>query len=426
MAELERSLGFWQITLMSIGIILGAGIYVVIGEAAGLSGNMLWLSFIFAAVVATFTGLSYAELSSRFPTAAAEYTYVEESFGPTLAWITGWLIIAGSIIGSATVALGFSRYFNALFSTPLLPVALIALAIIGIVLFAGVQETASLTILFTLIEAAGLLIIIFIGIPSIGTVDYLEMANGMKGVIEAGVLIFFGYIGFEGITRLASETKKPEKTIPKAILLSILITTIFYILVGIAAISVVPWNELATANAPLSLVAEKVLGSNSFLILSVIALFSTFNTALVMLLSGSRLVFGMAKEKGLPKIFSRVSPLTRSPGIAIIAVVLASMLFLFLGDLKTIANLTNFTIFTIFIVVNAAVIYFRYKKPVSTGFKSPLSIGRLPVFPVLGLVSAAFMMVNLDRIVFLVGIGLILLGFILHTILRYGRWEMRF
>ncbi|MFO8077368.1 MAG: amino acid permease [Thermoplasmatota archaeon] len=412
MVQLERSLSLWQITLMSVGIILGAGIYVLIGEAAGLSGNTLWASFILAALVATFTGLSYAELSSRFPSAAAEYTYVEGTFGYRLAWVTGWLIIAGSVIGSATVALGFSRYFAALFSTPVIPVAFITLAVIGVVLFAGVQETASLTILFTVIEAAGLLIIMVIGLPSVGSVDYLEMANGLKGVIEAGVLIFFGYIGFEGITRLASETKNPEKTIPKAILVSIAVTTVFYILVGIAAVSVVPWQELATAEAPLALVAEKVFGSNSFLILSVIALFSTFNTALVMLLSGSRLVYGIAKEKGLPKIFTKVSSKTKTPWIAIITVVLASMLFLSLGNVKTIANLTNFTIFAVFIMVNAVVIYVRYKKPVATGFKSPVSIGKLPVFPVLGLVSALFMMVNVEWSVLLMGIGLIVLGFL--------------
>lgn len=412
MVQLERSLSLWQITLMSVGIILGAGIYVLIGEAAGLSGNTLWASFIIAALVATFTGLSYAELSSRFPSAAAEYTYVEESFGYRLAWVTGWLIIAGSVIGSATVALGFSRYFAALFSTPVIPVAFITLAVIGVVLFAGVQETASLTILFTVIEAVGLLIIMVIGLPAVGSVDYLEMANGLKGVIEAGVLIFFGYIGFEGITRLASETKNPEKTIPKAILVSIAVTTVFYILVGLAAVSVVPWHELATAEAPLALVAEKVFGSNSFLILSVIALFSTFNTALVMLLSGSRLVYGIAKEKGLPTIFTKVSAKTQTPWIAIIGVVLASMLFLLLGDVKTIANLTNFTIFAVFIVVNAVVIYVRYKKPVATGFKSPVSIGKLPVFPVLGLVSALFMMVNVDWSVLLMGLGLIVLGFL--------------
>ena len=112
MSKLERSLSLTQVTLMSIGTILGAGIYVVIGEASGLAGNMLWFSFIIAAVVATFSGLSYAELSSRFPSAAAEYAYVDHSFGKRVAWVTGWLIIAGSIIGSATVAIGFSNYFS--------------------------------------------------------------------------------------------------------------------------------------------------------------------------------------------------------------------------------------------------------------------------------------------------------------------------
>lgn len=414
MSKLERSLSFTQITLMSIGIILGAGIYVVIGEAAGLAGNMLWLSFIIAALVATFSGLSYAELSSRFPTAAAEYTYIQHSFGSRLAWVTGWLIIAGSIIGSATVAIGFAKYFSALFQTPILPITLITLIIIGIILFVGVQETASLTILFTVIEAIGLIIIIFIGIPRIGTVDYYALAESFQGVIKAGVLIFFGYLGFEGITRLASETKNPEKTIPKAILVSIAVTTIFYLLVGLAAISVVPWNELATAEAPLALVAEKVFGSNSFLILSIIALFSTFNTALVMLLSGSRIVYGMAEEQGLPKIFSKINAKTKSPEIAIIAVVIAAMCFSLLQDLKTVANLTNFTVFAVFILVNAAVIYLRYHKPTKKGFIAPLSIGRLPLFPVLGLITSVFMIANIEPIVLIMGIGLILTGFIIH------------
>jgi len=225
---------------MSIGVILGAGIYVVIGEAAGLAGNTLWISFILAAVVASFTGLSYVELASRFPTAAAEYTYVEQSFGKRFAWVTGWMIIAGSIIGSATVALGFARYFSAIVHTPVIATAFVALLLIGFVLFLGVQETASVTIIFTLIEAAGLIIVIFVGLPSFGSVDYTQM-------------IFFGYIGFEGITRLANETKQPEKTIPKAILISLLVTTILYVLVGLAAVSVVSFSDLASSKAPLLL-----------------------------------------------------------------------------------------------------------------------------------------------------------------------------
>lgn len=413
MVELERSLSLWQITLMSIGVILGAGIYVVIGEAAGLAGNMVWFSFILAAVVASFTGLSYVELASRFPTAAAEYTYVEQSFGTRLAWVTGWMIIAGSIIGSATVALGFARYFSAIVHTPVIATALAALLLIGFVLFLGVQETASITIIFTLIEAAGLIIVIFVGLPSFGSVDYTQMAQGIQGLLQAGVLIFFGYIGFEGITRLANETKQPEKTIPKAILISLVVTTILYILVGLAAVSVVPWGELATSKAPLALVAQQLFGEKSFLALSVIALFSTFNTSLAMLLSGSRLVYGMAEEKGLPSVFTKVSPKTKTPWVAIIAVVLASLLFLFIGDVAVVANLTNFTIFVVFIIVNATVIYLRYKKPKDTGFKTPGSIGKLPVLPVLGIVTTLFLLFNVSITVLIMGTVLLVLGFLL-------------
>ena len=417
MVELERSLSLWQITLMSIGVILGAGIYVVIGEAAGLAGNTLWLSFILAAVVASFTGLSYVELASRFPTAAAEYTYVEQSFGKRFAWVTGWMIIAGSIIGSATVALGFARYLSAIIHTPVIATAFVALIIIGFVLFLGVQETASVTIIFTFIEAAGLIIVIFVGLPSFGAVDYTQMAQGIKGLLQAGVLIFFGYIGFEGITRLANETKQPEKTIPKAILISLLVTTILYILVGLAAVSVVSFSDLASSNAPLALVAQQWFGEKSFIALSIIALFSTFNTSLAMLLSGSRLVYGMAEQKGLPTVFTKVSKKTKTPWVAIIGVVLASLLFLFIGDVAVVANLTNFTIFVVFIVVNATVIYLRYKKPTDTGFKTPGSIGKLPILPMLGIVTTFFLLLNVSIQVLLMGSVLLVLGFVLFHVL---------
>ncbi len=418
MNKLERSLGLLEVTLMSIGIILGAGIYVLIGVASGLSGNALWLSFILAAVVASFTGLSYAELSSRFPHAGAEYIYIKNSLGKNTAWIIGWLIIIGSIVGAATVAIGFANYFSALFNTPVLITALFVLLITGAILIIGVKETAAFTILFTLIEATGLIIIIFIGIPYFGSVNYLELAQGMKGLIEAGVLIFFGYIGFESITRLANETKNPEKNIPRAIILSIIITTIIYILVGISAVSVISWESLSTAEAPLALVAKQVFGDSSFLILSTIALFSTFNTVLVMLLSGSRIIFGIAEENALPRIFLSVLKKTLTPWASIIFVMVVSIAFIFLGDLKTIASLTNFTIFATFIAVNASLIYFRHKSPTNKGFKVPLSIGKTPVIPVFGIITCIFMIANLEISVLFLGFILIIIGFILHKALE--------
>jgi APA family basic amino acid/polyamine antiporter len=403
---------------MSVGVILGAGIYVIIGEAAGLGGNGLWLSFILAALVASFTGLSYAELSSRFPKAGAEYVYVENSFGKMPAWITGWLIIVGSIIAAATVAVGFANYFSALFHTSIIAIAVATLVVCGIILIAGLKETAFITILFTLIEASGLVVIIFIGMPYLGSVDYFNLAQGLEGVIKAGVLIFFSYIGFESITRLAEETKEPEKVIPKAIILSIVITTIIYILVGIAAISVVSWQDLSKAEAPLALVAQRVYGNQIYVALSIIALFSTFNTALVTLLSGSRLVYGIAKYKALPGIFLSTGEKIHTPWFAILTVLFASIIFIFVGDLATIANLTNFTIFTIFILCNAAVIYLRYKKPVERGFKTPINIGKVPLLPLLGIATSLFMLINLPINVLILGFVLIIIGFVFHIVLK--------
>jgi APA family basic amino acid/polyamine antiporter len=410
MAKLKRSLSVLEVTLMGVGSILGAGVYIIIGEAAGLSGNSLWLSFILAAIVASFTGLSYAELSSRFPHSGAEYVYVENSFGKTAAWLVGWLILVGSIIGGTTVAIGFSYYFSAIFGTPILLTSIFMLFVVGVILIVGVQETASITILFTIIEAAGLIIIIFIGIPYFGLVNYFELTKGLSGLIDASILIFFSYIGFEGISRLAEETKNPKKNIPKAIIYSIIIVTIFYALVGIAAVSIVGWQELSTAKAPLAIIAQKAFGEKSFVILSAIALFATFNTVLFILLSGSRFVYGMAERQALPGVFLLVSKKLKTPWVAIIGIVAASMVFLYIEDLKTVANLTNFAIITVFIVVNASVIYYRYKKPLQEGFRIPISIGKLPVIPFIGIVILFFMIVNLPIIVLLLGIILICLG----------------
>ena len=423
MVKLERSLSLLEVTLMSVGIILGAGIYVVIGEAAGLTGNSIWIAFVIGAIVAAFTGLSYAELCSRFPRAGAEYIYVQNSFGRSYAWVTGWLIIAGNVIGASTVALGFGNYFNALFGVlDVFIVAIIVLILSGIILIAGVKETASVTIIFTIIEATGLAIIIFIGMQKLGSVDYFQILHGMEGLIRAGVLIFFSYLGFQGITQLAEETKRPEKTIPKAIIYSIIITTIIYILVGISAVSVIPGSELAGEKAPLASIAEVVFGSKSFILLSGIALFSTFNTALMMLLTGSRLVYGMAREKALPTLFKRVSKKTLAPWAAIICVTVAALLVLFLGDLKSIANLTNFTVFTVFIVVNSALIYLSVKKPKKEGFKVPLRIKNVPILAVFGIISSIFMIFYISFNVIFMGLALILIGIIFYYILsKYSR-----
>src|SRR3972149_9798419 len=234
--ELKRQLGLLEITLSGVGIILGAGIYALLGKATGLAGNAVWLSFAFAAFVAIFTGLSYAELSSMFPKASAEHQYTKSAFNKKPAFIIGWLIIFSGIIGASTVALGFGGYFSALFKVPVLTSAFVLIVILSLLLFYGIKESAWFAIISTLIETAGLIIIIFIGLPYLGKVDYFEMPQGLAGVFEASALVFFAYTGFESIVKLSEETKDPEKTIPRGLMLSVLISVILYIMVAISAV----------------------------------------------------------------------------------------------------------------------------------------------------------------------------------------------
>ncbi len=408
---LKRELGLLEVTLLGVGIILGAGIYTLIGKAAGLAGNSVWLSFGLSALVAIFTGLSYAELSSMFPKAGAEYEYVLNTFGKRLAFIIGWLIILSGVIGASTVALGFGGYSNTLFNVPVRIGALILLAALSFILFYGIKESAWFAIVATLIEATGLVFVIFIGLPYFGNVDYFNMPMGLKGVFEASALIFFAYIGFEGVVKLSEETKTPEKTIPKGLMLAILISIVLYMLVAVSAVSVMGWEKLSNSDAPFADLAFSVLGNKALVVLSVIALFATANTVLMMLLASSRITYGMADSFSLPAVLATLHPSRRTPWVAIISMTGLSMVFVFAGDIDFVADVTNFTLFVTFIVINAALILLRYREPLlKRPFRVPLAVGKFPLLPLFGLSSCIFMLSQLDIEVLAVGSVLVLLG----------------
>lgn len=408
--ELKRALGLWEVTLSGVGIILGAGIYALIGEAAGLAGNAVWMAFALSAIVALLTGLSYAELSSMFPKASAEYEYTAQAFGRRPAFVIGWLIIFSGAIGAATVALGFAGYFNALFGAPQIPSALVLVVILSVIIFSGIKQSAWLAIIFTLIEALGLIIVIILGIPSLGSIDYLEMPFGIVGIFRASALIFFAFIGFEEIVKLSEEAKDPEKTVPKALILAITVSIILYVLVALSAVSVLGWQELSRSDAPFADIANAAFGRNAFFVLSVMALFATTNTVLLMLLAASRIIYGMAGS-AFPQVLGRVHSVTRTPWIAILASMVLCMAFVLIGDIAFVANVNNFTVFVAFIAINAALIFLRYSKPeVTRPFKVPLVIGRLPVLPLFGMILNAFMLIQLSTEVITIGIGLTVIG----------------
>jgi APA family basic amino acid/polyamine antiporter len=416
--HLRRDLGPVAVTLSGIGIILGAGIYALLGEAAGMAGNAVWLAFAIAAVIAGLSALSYAELSSMYPRASAEYEYVSSAFGRRLAFVVGWLIIFSGILGAATVALGFAGYFSDLVGFPLLPSAVLIILLLTAILLSGIKETARVAIAMTLIEAGGIIMVILIGLPYIGQVDYLAMPQGVPGLLQASALVFFAYMGFEEIVKLSEETRNPERTIPLALMIALAVTIILYILVSLSAVSVVGWEQLAASRAPFADVASVALGPAAFTVISVIALFATANTALLMMLASSRITYGMASDLSLPPVLARVHPRTRTPWAAIIAVAAASVAFLFAGRIGFVANITNFTLFVTFFVVNASVILLRYREPDrARPFRVPGKIGSLPLIPVIGMISSLFLLAQLDFLVLLVGgllaavgVGLSLMG----------------
>ncbi len=420
MASLSRSIGLFHLTMYGVGLILGAGIYVLIGEAAGLAGNAIWISFILGAIVATFSGLSYSELTALFPRAAAEYNFVKEGFRSNfVGFIVGWLTILTSIITAATVALGFGGYMEGLTNIPILISALVVLGILSIVNFIGIKESAWANTIFAIITISGLGIIIFIGFsdPVEIELNYFETPLGISGILLAFILVFFAFIGFEDIANVGEEVKRPQKTMPKGIMLSVLITTIIYILVSLASIRTVGWEQLASSSAPLAYVAEQKLGQQGHVILSAIALFATSSTILITLVAGARMMYGMAKDGTLPSKLGLIHHKTKTPWIAVVLIFVASLGFSFIGDIVIVANIVVFAVVVTFFMINLSVILLRYTQPeLERPYRVPINIGRFPILPLFGMGSTVYMAVQFEMQIILVGLGIIVSGVIFYVI----------
>jgi APA family basic amino acid/polyamine antiporter len=414
MARLRRELGLFETSIYGIGVILGAGIYAIIGEGAGLAGNAVWLSFIIAAIVASFTGLSYAELSSMYPKTAAEYNYTRNAFRREwLAFLVGFIMIVAGLFFSATVSIGFAGYFSALFGTPLIFTAIGLIAALSLVNFIGIKQSSRINIISTLIEFSGLLIIIVIGLPYIGgAVNYFASPLGMSGIVGAAALLFFAFIGFENVANISEEARNATKIIPRALILSLIISTILYILVAISAVSVMGWETLSASGAPLADVAVVAAGPSMQLVLSVIALFATANTVLIMLIVTSRMIYGIAREYSRG-FLSRIHKKRGTPHFAILTVLILSSLATLLGDLGTVANMTNAGVFITYVFVNLSLIRIRFTKPKEERpFKVPLNIGKLPILPVLGIASSLMMLVQFEPFILILELVLISLGYL--------------
>lgn len=380
--RLVRVMGFWMLTAYGVGDILGAGIYALVGEIAGVAGSLCWVSFLLAGIVAGLTGLSYAELGSRFPVSSGESYFVQQAFQmPRLSFLTGWLVFCSGLVSMATITRAFAGYGERLIpgASSSVLIVLFVVVLAGIA-FVGIRISSTANAMCTVIESGGLLLL------AGGACAWLVQGNvaappdtavsatiepGLTGVLQGAALAFFAFIGFEDMVNVAEEVREPERTMPRALLTALTIAVVVYVFVVFAATRVVPATILAGSEAPLLTVMETSWPSFPLELFSLIALFAVANTGLANFVTSSRLIFGMSEQRLLPEWLGRVHSRTRTPDRAIAACFVVGLGLALWGSLGQLAGATSFLILVLFAVMNISLILIRRQEPDSTGFKAP-------------------------------------------------------
>jgi len=393
---LRRRLGLPLLVLYGTGITIGAGIYVLIGEVAGHAGSFAPWSFVLAAAVMALTVASYAELSTRFPVSAGEAAYVMAAFqSRSFATAVGLVSVAIGVISSAAVALGSAGYIQQFIALPSYLIVLAVLALLGGVAAWGILESVVLASVFTLIEVGGLLIVIVAAVyhelPFVAVITTLPPLNAtaLSGIAFGGLLAFFAFIGFEDLANIVEEARVPHRDIPRAMVLTLLISTVLYVLVAAIAVSAVSSERLASSAAPLSLVFREVAGVSPATI-SAIAIVATLNTILAQLTMAARVIYGLARAGSLPSVLAQVHPRSRTPLAATALVVIAIVPLALLVPLTRLAELTSLATLSVFAVVNLALLRFR-----SRGVESLAPHVTVPIWvPAIGFATCAAMIAH--------------------------------
>lgn len=415
--SLKRVFGLPTLVIYGVGDILGAGIYAVIGKIAGLSGTLVWASFLSAMIVAAFTALSYAELGSRFPQSGGVAYFVHKAFRTDwLSILVGWLMFCTCLVSMATLSKAFAGYFNAF--VPAIPAWLIILvlfSVLAFVNFRGMKESSALNIFCTLIEVCGLLIVILVStlfLSGGGAANPAAAANepaiGWNAVIQGAALAFYAFIGFEDIVNVAEEVKNPERNVPRAILLSLTIAGAVYILVSWLAIGVLNPSELAASNAPLLDVVRRAQPNFPQVIFTIIALFAVLNTALLNFVTASRLLYGMSREGLLSAWLGKLHPRRATPYRTLLVILPIAIFLALSGTLQVLAGTTATLILAMFCLVNLSLLLIKRREVETNGFQVPYIVPAIALLLNLVLFAFASGASHILALVF-VGIGMLLI-----------------
>ncbi|MFM1816009.1 MAG: hypothetical protein RLZ98_2704 [Pseudomonadota bacterium] len=369
--RLLRSLTLGHAILYGLGVTIGAGIYVLIGAAAGIAGYLTPFAFLFAAAVLAPTSASLAELASRIPLAAGEAEYVRAGFRSESAalWV-GLLTAAISIISAGAIAVGSAGYIAVFVPLPAWMIITVVVIAMGLVSAWGIRESVTFAGLMTMIEIGGLLLIIAVGFLSGQALVLPEKPllldspppATMMGLLLASMLAVFAFVGFEALANIAEEVEQPERNLPRAIYATLAITTVLYVLVVWVSLTAVGPTALSQSQAPLALVFEQLTGLSP-LTMSAIAVVATLNGIIVQIIMSSRIFYGLARQGNLPKALAGVNPVTHTP---ILSTALTTLIVLGLAlavPLEDLALFSSRLLLALFILINAALIAIKRRDP---------------------------------------------------------------
>lgn len=431
MSELKRTLGVFGAASMSIGAIIGAGIFVLIGVSAGMGGPGVIVSFLVAGITALFTALSAAELSSFITETGGSYIYTQKAFGDFLGFLVGWIRSFDYIVGAGCISLGFAGYFSSFFGIPsgrgeMIVIAIILSLLLMLINIKGISEASGVTSILVILKITALAIFIIMG----GFFLFVEKdfsnyhpfsPNGIGGILSGASIVFFAFVGFETIGMLAEEVKNPERNVPKAIMLAFLISTFLYIGVSIVAVGLVNWKILEISTAPLE-TALKVATSNIFIIkfVSISALFATASVVMTSILGSSRGLFAMARQGMIPRSLAKIS----KRGVPTFTIIIAGVgisLIAVLGNIKWIASVSNFGNLITYIFINLSLVRLRKKSPDANRiFKVPF----YPISPILGIMSCIILLFFLNKNAIIFGGTWILIGIAtFHIYKKLKNWK---
>jgi APA family basic amino acid/polyamine antiporter len=432
--DLKRCLTAFDLTLLGIGAIIGAGIFVITGiVAATQAGPGIVLSYGLAGIACSFAALTYAELAASIRGSGSAYNYAYAGLGEIVAWIIGWDLILEYGVGTSVVAIGWSGYLNdALLSVGIsipvqllknyseggfmnLPAVLIILTLCG-VLMIGVKQSARFNMLIVFIKLTAIALFIAVASTEVQPHNWTPfMPFGWKGVMEGAALVFFAFIGFDAVSTAGEEAKNPQKDLSLGIIGSLGICTALYIAVSGLLTGIVSYTTLNTQSP----VAEAILDLGHKVTADMIALGAIAgltSTMLIFTYAGTRVVYSMSKDGLIPPLFSRVHPKTQTPirVIAISGIVMSVIAGFF--PMKEVAELVNIGTLAAFVIVCISAIILRITKPdLPRPFKTPFN----PLIPVLGVISCGYLMISLPWVTWVRFIIWMVIGVIIYAFYGY-------